>query len=320
MSGLKCSDYGNYFHTSCAKLTNTIQFINEDTIKCCNSEACVSKSDDSLPSDTSVDQAFLDALVDLFDTDNKVDLRVFKYVLKQKDDLIDELRERNRTLTKHIDSLMLNGAKIALSVDNNSRIGQGNCTAISHEKTKISKTKSSEGPSNFMDTYKFQNKNITKASNGNSVISTLRPKVKQHSPSESIGLDQEAETNSSEWVEVVKRRKQKPVLCGTSAVGNINVISKKPITKAVFVSRLASEVTVVKMTDNFVNQNLKFVKITKLKTKFDTYSSFHIEIEEEQFEEFFNADFFPEGSFISPFYGKLMSEQVNELDENLPTP
>ena len=62
------------------------------------------------------------------------------------------------------------------------------------------------------------------------------------------------------------------------------------------------------------------MKITKLKTKFDTYSSFHIEIEEEQFEEFFNADFFPEGSFISPFYGKLRSEQVNELDENLPTP
>ena len=35
VNGLKCIEYKNFSHLSCAKLTNTVSFIDENTIKCC---------------------------------------------------------------------------------------------------------------------------------------------------------------------------------------------------------------------------------------------------------------------------------------------
>lgn len=125
----------------------------------------------------------------------------------------------------------------------------------------------------------------------------------------------------SDWVNVVKRNihksVQKPVLCGTNSASKLKVIQKEPRKKAVFVSRLAPDITVNDITQHLEHQNLKFIKITQLKTKYDTYASFHIEVEEQKFEEVFSEKYWPEGCFVSQFYGKLRSEQIYESAENM---
>mgnify|MGYP003623439250 FL=1 len=64
------------------------------------------------------------------------------------------------------------------------------------------------------------------------------------------------------------------------------------------------------LTHHLEERNVKPIQVTKLKTKYDTYASFHVEFLEEQFDEVFRAESWPEGSFVSQFYGKLRTEQI----------
>jgi hypothetical protein len=49
---------------------------------------------------------------------------------------------------------------------------------------------------------------------------------------------------------------------------------------------------------------------TKLKTKFNSYSSFHIFVTEGEFSLINNTGVWPSGCLIAPYYGKLMSDQM----------
>lgn len=107
VNGLKCSDCQNYFHLSCAKLMNSVQFVDEETIKCCDNSgetSTASASDTELTAMT-VDVAFHEAISELADSENKVDIRIFRYVIKQKDDIISELRGHVKLLQNQIESL-----------------------------------------------------------------------------------------------------------------------------------------------------------------------------------------------------------------------
>lgn len=80
--------------------------------------------------------------------------------------------------------------------------------------------------------------------------------------------------------------------------------------KSLFVSRFSSKVNATNIEDTLKNQlNLRSLVVTKLKTKFQTYSSFHISVDERDFELINNAEVWPAGCLIAPFYGKLKSEQ-----------
>ena len=115
------------------------------------------------------------------------------------------------------------------------------------------------------------------------------------------------------------RSVEKPTLCGNNSCSNIKVVEKQTKKKAIFISRLGPEVTVPEMTAYMKERNLTFSKISKLKTKYDSYSSFYIETEEQMFDYLFNADHWPVGCFMSPFYGKLRNEQVMEpINEHSP--
>ncbi|PSN39970.1 hypothetical protein C0J52_13391, partial [Blattella germanica] len=75
-------------------------------MKCCDSdggEINASYLEESEADD--IDSAFFDALVTVSGSDNMIDIRIFKYVVKQKDDLISELKERiNNLLTEKSDT------------------------------------------------------------------------------------------------------------------------------------------------------------------------------------------------------------------------
>lgn len=112
-----------------------------------------------------------------------------------------------------------------------------------------------------------------------------------------------------------KRRKREPRV-GTRNATGIEMAPERAKTKSLFVSRFGPNVSISNIKDSLTQQstlanqiNINFLKVTKLKTKFQTYSSFHILVEERDFEAINNPNVWPEGCLIAPFYGKLKPEQ-----------
>lgn len=104
----------------------------------------------------------------------------------------------------------------------------------------------------------------------------------------------------------------KNVVYGKSSNSKIKSVVVKPIRKkAIFVSRLCPEVVAVSIEDFVKGElNLDYIKCSQLKTKFDSYSSFHIEVNESDYDKVMSGELWPEGSLITPFRGTLKKDYV----------
>jgi hypothetical protein len=56
--------------------------------------------------------------------------------------------------------------------------------------------------------------------------------------------------------------------------------------------------------------SLKNLVCTRLKTKFNSYASFHIFVNKDKLPLITNTSMWPNGCVITPFYGKLTPDQV----------
>ena len=92
VKGYKCVLCESYFHNSCAKRLNNINILDENTLKCCEN--------DELPDDN--DKEFFEALSENSTTGNSIDIRIFKYIIHQKNSVICELKDRINELRQHI--------------------------------------------------------------------------------------------------------------------------------------------------------------------------------------------------------------------------
>ena len=102
---------------------------------------------------------------------------------------------------------------------------------------------------------------------------------------------------------------------GTSQNKNNLVCNKK---RALFVTRFDPLVTSEDVEEIVKEQNIS-VKCTKLRTKYDSYSSFHVEVTESDFQTISNPNVWPNGIMIGPFYGKLRDSSVlkdRNVEEN----
>jgi hypothetical protein len=110
----------------------------------------------------------------------------------------------------------------------------------------------------------------------------------------------------------VKPRRQP--LIGVSSLISLPVIAKPVRSKALFVSRFSPKVTADDVHKTLKEQlSLKRLVCTKLKTKLNTYSSFHILVMEDDFSQINNTDVCPSGCLIAPYYGKLTPDQIFNL-------
>lgn len=118
---------------------------------------------------------------------------------------------------------------------------------------------------------------------------------------------------------VQNTRTKKPVVTGTRVCKNLKTACKTNFvknpgatpTQTLFLSRLAADTT--------VNELKVFLKVEldgdsfdvhKLRTKYNTYSSFHIRIPAERLDELLLPAAWPEGAFVSVFYGRLYPDQI----------
>ncbi|GBO16272.1 hypothetical protein AVEN_152024-1 [Araneus ventricosus] len=85
-----------------------------------------------------------------------------------------------------------------------------------------------------------------------------------------------------------------------------------PKRKAIFLSRLGPETTVNDITNFLAPLNLKFLQCHRLKTKYQTYASFHIDVYENDLKQLLDSTVWPEGCLIAEFYGKLRNDQTSQ--------
>jgi hypothetical protein len=115
-------------------------------------------------------------------------------------------------------------------------------------------------------------------------------------------------------VEISAVNKVKPRRQPLNAVSrslSLPVISKPERSKALFVSRFSPEVTADDVHKSLKEQlSLKMLVCTKLRTKFNSYSSFHISVTEDEFALINNIGVWPSGCLIAPYYRKVTPAQI----------
>ncbi|KAJ4433587.1 hypothetical protein ANN_15897 [Periplaneta americana] len=96
VNGVKCMDCESYFHNSCASFITNIKILDANTVKCCDVEE-----------DNDYDEVFPNMLKGITDNEGKIDINIFKYIIRQKDCIIAELREKVKLLTQHVELLTM---------------------------------------------------------------------------------------------------------------------------------------------------------------------------------------------------------------------
>jgi hypothetical protein len=112
-------------------------------------------------------------------------------------------------------------------------------------------------------------------------------------------------------------RTSRTPLFGNRSGSSLTTVPKKVRTKALFVSRFSPEVTSADVEEYLKEQlELAFLKCTKLKTKYSSYSSFHISGSEDDFYLVNNTNVWPIGCLITPYYGRLSPDQIYSVENS----
>jgi hypothetical protein len=108
-----------------------------------------------------------------------------------------------------------------------------------------------------------------------------------------------------------KNKQRRQPLIGVRNCVSLPVVSKKERSKALCASRFSPEVTTVDIEESLKEQlSLKRLVCTRLKTKFNTYASFHVLVNEDDFPLVNNISVWPNGCLIAPFFGRLSPDQI----------
>jgi hypothetical protein len=106
-------------------------------------------------------------------------------------------------------------------------------------------------------------------------------------------------------------RNLRTLMHGVRNSSSLPVVSKRPKTKALFVSRFSPEVSASDVENSLKEQlKLSLVVCTKLKTRYNSYASFHMSVTGDDFPLIHNTGVWPEGCLIAPFYGRLNPDQI----------
>ncbi|KAG0442747.1 hypothetical protein HPB47_015626 [Ixodes persulcatus] len=120
------------------------------------------------------------------------------------------------------------------------------------------------------------------------------------------------------FLQVVPRRRVKASV-GSAKESKLHVVAKPPRKKALFVSRLHPETTceeVSKIVGSVLDS--QGFECTKLASRYDPYTSFHVSVNDEDFEKLVCPDLWPEGCLFRPFLGRLRLDDARSAPKLKP--
>ncbi|KAK5646911.1 hypothetical protein RI129_005375 [Pyrocoelia pectoralis] len=297
VTGIKCSKCDNLYHLSCAKLTKTVKFINDNEITCC---------DDNNVSE--VDKDFFDALNKIAGEDGKIDVRIFNYIVRQKDTIISELKNQINYLSSQLEFQTFNLKKFDGQGQHAMQVNKQ--ASVSHDKQGLDKTvnRTQYKQSTSHPTADKPNNNTTicQESSSNMVA------VSGVTIANEDGI-RNKETNKDSWATVVKRNPpkrapQKQIVIGekTNALG-VKTVPKKAY---LFASRFDPNTTQEAISNLLVSE-FPEVSCEQIATKnAQFYSSFKITINFCNLEKAMHPNTWPEGTLVTRFFQRTKPQEV----------
>jgi hypothetical protein len=106
-------------------------------------------------------------------------------------------------------------------------------------------------------------------------------------------------------------RKNKQPMIGVRCSSSHPTIIKSVKMESFFISHISPEVAATDNEKSLLHQlKISSLTCTRLKTKFRTYTSFHISVNEEDFHSIHNMGVWPNGCLTAPFYGQINPTQI----------
>ena len=109
-------------------------------------------------------------------------------------------------------------------------------------------------------------------------------------------------------------RKKKPASFGVMKTSTISVAQRpqrpqRP--KALFVTKLSPDTTAADIKKHIASLDLSPISCRRLQTKFQSYSSFYIEVDEETLQRLNDPSMWPLGCLFKPFRGELRDDMLH---------
>nr|CAI5862439.1 unnamed protein product [Callosobruchus analis] len=276
-SGVKCVKCDTVTHRGCLKYLKNVTIIDSDLIVCCEDVPVIPVGCDS-------DSPFFDAIDHQAD-DNKVDVRIFHYIVKQKDMLIKELYDKNDLLNEKIKFLHEKGdTSAAIKTSTIKTTGstgtspQQVAAAILQEQTKLK----------FSDI-------INLANDTNAMASTSTDAV-DNSSKKSTSTSTVVDRRSGDWKTVENKRRRRNTVVGKREDTEVKGVPKLA---QLHVYRISKETTVECLT-MLLQKNFPEAKCEAITPKHpEFYKSFKVRIYEHNFKKAMDADVWPIGACVS---------------------
>lgn len=145
--------------------------------------------------------------------------------------------------------------------------------------------------------------NLTPAENKSAVVNSWTTHSNKRVRKGRIESKEGTTSNSA----IIKRKRSTKFTIGQN---NSKIDLVKPKMKAIFVTRFNTDVQEKDISNLLENNNFKTLNCIRLKTKYNSYNSFRVEVVEEDFEKLCDPNVWPTGTFLSPFYGPLRKETI----------
>lgn len=271
INDVKCTECKSSFHRSCAKLLN-LKISDQNSVNCC---VKLTQTEED------VDVAFFDAVEGIIDSNNKIDVRFFNYIIKQKDLLINELREKINILNNQIEFLTSNRQIQEQKVQTRQKTERTDTNP--YQCSKINKEKPEASPNVGNDKSRISSKTVSNAILEAQTQLKMNEYVNLAQPTTSVDKNiLSADANHSQpWATVQNKRRRQNLIVGTNSKDtNIRGVEKKV---ALHVCRIEPSIKTEEL-QSFLQSSFPEVICEKLNSKFpDIYSSFKVTISQNNF-------------------------------------
>lgn len=306
VTGLKCYKCDNMYHVSCSKLANNVKQTNGGDIICCETQNdCITNEDDEVP--------FLDTIDETANEEKLVDAKVFKYIIKQKDIIIGELREKIKLLYVQID--LMNKCHESRTCFNegeskNKRTQINGVTKSAPAKTNQIKMPLAEDNSRNVNKPVNEKKDASREQLKTEYRDKLKttptePKATTsgNGPSETVSKNNfNDKPKTDTWTTISKRKNHhnKKPLVGEAGNSEIKSIPKKAF---LFVSRLHPKTT-NKQLEDYLRPRFPevCVEVENFSKNPEYYASYKVTVNLENLEKVLQPNQWPRGAYISRFF------------------
>lgn len=107
------------------------------------------------------------------------------------------------------------------------------------------------------------------------------------------------------------KKGNRPAFLGAMELCALSVVERPPRQRALFVSKLSPDTATADLKKHIESQNICPLSCRRLKTKYSSYSSFYVTVDEENMQRLNDPSMWPRGCIFKPFRGILHDNMLH---------